>query len=251
MQTPKPNEGTHMSVAVSGVSGLVGRALSQELTRAGHRVVPIVRRKPAAGNTAIYWNQVEGTLDADALRNTDAVVHLAGENVVGRWTQAKRDRIRSSRVDSTRLIAQTLSNMKEGPRVFVCASAIGYYGDRSDEKLTEASPPGSAGDGFLRSVSEAWEAAATPAEDAGLRVSYARIGMVLAREGGAIKKMLPAFKLGVGGDLGGGRQWVSWIHLEDLVAMLIFASKKRVLLRPANDHSGNHMGNMHKIVPVV
>ena len=205
-------------MVVSGASGLVGGALVAALEVAGVRVVRLVRRRPAPGESDVGWDPASGTIDARGLEGADAVVHLAGESIAaGRWTPARKDAIRRSRVDGTRLLAETLARLSRPPGVLVSASAVGYYGSRGDEALTEASAPGT---GFLADVCRAWEAAAQPARDAGIRVVTPRIGMVLAARGGALARMLPPFRLGLGGVVGSGRQYMSWIALDDLVGAI-------------------------------
>jgi len=200
-----------MKIAVSGASGLVGTELTRRLVARGDDVVALVRRRSDDG---IYWNPDEGSIDATALAGVDAVVHLAGENVAaGRWTAARKQAIRSSRVDGTRLVADALAGLGPSPATLVCASAIGIYGDRRDAELTERS---SAGAGFLPEVCSAWESACEGAVRAGIRVVNLRIGVVLTPRGGALSRMLPPFKMGVGGVIGSGRQLMSWITLSDL-----------------------------------
>lgn len=207
------------TVAVTGASGLVGKALTQALNRGGYGVKTLVRRAPA-GTAEIRWDPAAGSIDSDGLRGVDALVHLAGENVAaGRWTNEHKARIRDSRVEGTALLARTLARMKDGPRNWISASAVGFYGDRGSEAVDESSAPGT---GFLASVCRDWEAATAPAAEAGVRVVLARIGIVLSPEGGALAKMKPAFQLGLGGRIGDGSQFMSWISLEDLVSALIF-----------------------------
>src|SRR5438093_11286305 len=208
------------TVVVSGASGLVGGALATALELDGVRVVRLVRRRPAPGGWEVGWDPGTGRIDARGLEGADAVVHLAGERIAaGRWTPARKDAIRRSRVDGTRLLAETLTRIERRPRVLLSASAVGYYGDRGDEPITEESPPGT---GFLAAVCREWEAAAGSARDAGIRVVIPRFGMVLAREGGALPRMLTPFRLGLGGVVGSGAQWMSWVALPDLVALLRF-----------------------------
>jgi uncharacterized protein (TIGR01777 family) len=207
-----------MDILVTGSSGLIGSALTGRLGAAGHEVTRLVRSSGAVQQGRIQWDPAAERLDAESLEGFDAVVHLAGESVAtGRWTAAKKERIRSSRVQGTRLLAQTLARLGRPPGVLVSASAVGYYGDRGDESLDEQSAPGS---GFLAEVCQEWEAAADPAREAGIRVVHPRIGLVLSASGGALAKMLPLFRLGLGGPLGSGRQYVSWITLDDLVAAI-------------------------------
>ena len=191
-----------MTVGITGASGFVGRALAEQLRKAGHQVRPISLR---------------GTLAPDALAGCDAVVHLAGEPVAQRWTDAARERITSSRVDGTRTLVNAMRTHRV--HVLVSASAVGYYGSRGDTVLTEAEP---AANDFLGNVAAAWEREAVVAESLGVRVARIRIGVVLGPNGGALQKMLLPFKLGLGGPIGGGQQWMSWIHLADLIALIQF-----------------------------
>ena len=208
-----------MKVAVSGASGLIGSALVPSLRSSGHEVVRLVRREPASPDEA-RWDPAAGELDRSALQGVDAIVNLSGENLGRRWTDVRKREILDSRVRSTALLARTAAALPPRPSVLVVASAVGYYGDRGDEILTEES---SAGTGFLADVVRAWEAAADPAREAGVRVAHLRQGIVLATEGGALKQMLLPFKLGVGGRVGSGRQWWSWVSLDDVVAAYRYA----------------------------
>jgi uncharacterized protein (TIGR01777 family) len=209
---------TATSLVLSGSSGLIGSALGALLAGEGRRVRRLVRRRPAPGEPAIQWDPLAGQLDAPSLAGADAVVHLAGEGIAsGRWDAVRRERIRRSRVDGTRLLAAALGRVDPPPRVLVCASAVGYYGDRGDELLTEDSGPGR---GFLPSVCAEWEEAASPARAAGVRVVHLRFGMVLAADGGALSPMVSIFRLGLGGRLGTGRQYCSWIALDDALAAI-------------------------------
>jgi uncharacterized protein (TIGR01777 family) len=212
-------DGPPLRVAVSGASGLVGSALAAFLTTGGHQVRRIVRRRPAAGDE-IFFDPVTGEIEAPKLEGCDAVVHLAGENIAaGRWTPEKKQRIRDSRVRGTRRLAETLAGLNAPPRVLVNASAIGFYGDRGEERLDEESGPGQ---GFLPDVCREWEEATEPARRAGLRVVRLRIGVVLSAAAGALQKMLPPFRLGLGGPVGRGRRFMSWICLDDLVGAIHF-----------------------------
>ncbi|MDE0027944.1 MAG: TIGR01777 family oxidoreductase [Deltaproteobacteria bacterium] len=205
-----------MKILVTGATGLVGGALVPLLAGGGHEVVRLGRSAPEAGD--VRWDPEGGLLDAGALEGVDGVVHLAGENIAtGRWTAEKKRRIRESRVRGTRLLAETLAGLERRPRVLVSASAIGFYGDRGDEELTEASPVGA---GFLPDVCREWESATEAAQGKGIRVVHARLGVVLSTGGGALAKMLTPFKLGAGGIIGNGRQYMSWITLDDTVAAL-------------------------------
>ena len=207
-----------MKVVVSGASGLIGAALVPALEAAGHDVVRLVRRE-ARGASEVAWDPAAGTIDSAALAGVDAAVNLSGANLNLRWTAARKVEIRDSRVSSTSLLARTLAELEPRPRVFVSAGGCGIYGDRGDEVLTEESELGT---GFLADVGRAWEAAAEPARAAGLRVVSFRQGMVLTRDGGALRQMLLPFKLGVGGRVASGRQWWSWVSLDDLVAAYLF-----------------------------
>lgn len=206
-------------VIVTGASGLIGASLTASLAAAGHRVDRLVRREPASGSSEIRWDPGAGVLDPVPLEGAGAVVHLAGESVAaGRWTAARKAAIRRSRVEGTRLLAETLARLDRPPGVLVSASATGYYGAAGDEPLTEAS---AAGAGFLAEVCRAWEAATEPAARAGIRVVTLRIGLVLAARGGALGQMLVPFRLGLGGVVGTGRQWMSWIALGDLIGAIL------------------------------
>ncbi len=219
-------------VVVSGASGLVGRALVLHLRQAGAVVGCLVRRPAEPGRDEVAWEPATGQIDRARLEGADAVVHLAGENIAaGRWTAARKEAIRTSRVDGTRLLAEALASLARPPRVLVAASAVGFYGHRGDEEVDETSPPGS---GYLSDVCQQWEAAALPAAAAGIRVVHLRIGMVLTRAGGALARMLPPFRLGLAGRIGSGRQWMSWIALEDLLAVIERALTRDSLAGPVN-----------------
>lgn len=224
-------------VIVSGASGLVGSALCAYLKAENREVTRLVRREPNAGE--VRWSPAEGALDTSDLEGADAVVHLAGESVVGLWTDAKKKRIRDSRVDGTRLVAERLAAMPTPPKVLICASAVGYYPD-SSEPLDESAAPG---EGFLADTCRAWEAAAEPARAAGIRTVHLRTGLVLARDGGALAAMLPAFRMGVGGKLGSGKQWMSWITLHDLVRLIVWAIDNDEVQGPLNAVSPNPVQN--------
>ncbi len=220
-----------MRIAISGASGLIGSSLVALLTAAGHQVGRLVRGAPQSA-LDIRWDPAAGTIDRAALAGFDAVVHLAGENIAShRWTSAQKQKIRASRVDSTKLLAETLLVLNPRPQVWVCASAIGFYGDRGDEPLDEASLPG---EGFLPDVCRQWEAATRPAADAGIRVVNVRFGVVLSPAGGALKSMLPPFRLGLGGRIGGGRQYMSWIGVDDAVGAIQQALMTDTLHGPVN-----------------
>jgi uncharacterized protein (TIGR01777 family) len=207
------------TIAISGSTGLIGSALVAELRREGRRVRRLVRSAGDREADDIVWDPRGAVLEPSALHGVDAVVHLAGEPVGERWSGGKKERIRRSRVDGTTLVARTLAAMSQPPGVLVSASAVGIYGDRGAEELDETSALGS---DFLAGVGREWEAAADPARAAGIRVVHPRFGVVLSPGGGALGKLLPPFKLGLGGKLGSGRQWVSWIGLHDTIRALVF-----------------------------
>jgi uncharacterized protein len=219
-------------MAVSGASGLIGAALVKELTRRGHRVSRMVRRRAGLGE--VSWDPASGALDPGDLEGLDGVVHLAGENVGVRWTAARKARIRESRVKGTKLISETLAQLRRQPAVLVSASAIGFYGNRGNEPLTEASLPGDRSRDFLASVSWEWEAAAEPARGAGIRVVHPRFGVVLSPRGGALKKLLLPFKLGLGGRIGSGSQWMSWISIDDAVGAILHLLSTDTVRGPVN-----------------
>lgn len=228
-----------MKVLISGVTGLIGKAVKSLLIAEGHQVVGLTRRRPP-GEGMISWDPAAGALDAAELAGFDAVVHLAGENIGSRWTAARKEQIRRSRVDGTRLLCERLASLDLPPQVLVCASAIGYYGDRGDEILTEESPPG---DGFLAEVCQEWEAATAPARERSIRVVNLRIGVVLSPEGGALPKMLTPFKLGLGGRVGSGRQYWSWIARDDVAGAIRHALLAENLSGPVNATAPNPVTN--------
>jgi len=210
---------------------LIGSALVSSLTAAGHRVTRLVRAASTKRGEA-WWDPATGVIPLQDLGEVDGAVHLAGESIAsGRWTPEKKQLIRDSRVQGTRVLCEAMTRLAKPPRVIVCASAIGYYGHRGDELLTEQSASGS---GFLAEVCREWEAAAAPAAQAGIRVVHTRFGMVLSPAGGALAKMLPPFRLGLGGPLGSGRQWVSWVALDDVVGAIGAALSSPVLQGPVN-----------------
>ncbi len=205
-----------MRVAITGSSGLIGTALSARLTRQGHDVVPVVRRDAAPGEIA--WDPERGTLDPAALAGVNAVVNLAGAGIAGRrWTDSYKRQILDSRTRTTSLISRAIATADDGPKVLLSGSGIDVYGDQGDTMLDETSPTGT---GFLAEVCTAWEAATAEAAAAGARVAHLRTSMVLSAQGGALRKMLPLYKLGLGGRTGSGRQWVSWISIDDEVAAI-------------------------------
>jgi uncharacterized protein len=211
---------TSRRVAITGATGLIGNALAASLERDGHRVHRITRSATEVGPDDLIWDPTAGSIDAQKLEGVDAVVHLAGEPIgASRWTDETKRRIRDSRVQGTDLIARTIAGLEAKPTVLVSGSAVGYYGDRGDESLNETSAPG---DDFVAEVTQAWESAAAPAAEAGIRVAYARTGVVMAKEGPLIEKVELPFRLGVGGRVGSGEQYVAWIALEDEVRALRF-----------------------------
>jgi len=221
-----------MKILLTGSSGLIGRALIPHLTKGGHQVVRLVRARPAPGEAAIFWDPDAGTLDAAALEGFDAVIHLSGESIAaGRWTEAKKARIRDSRVKGTALLAGRIERLSRPPGVLLCASAIGYYGDRGDEPLDEQSAPGN---DFVAGVCVQWEAATAPAADTGIRVARTRSGIILGCEGGVFPRMLLPFRLGLGGRMGSGRQYMSWISIDDEVGAILHALTQERVAGPVN-----------------
>ena len=216
-------------ILVSGVSGPIGAALLPSLRTSGWSVVRLVRGS-AAGAGQVAWDPA-APLAPDAVSGFDAVIHLAGESIVGRWTAAKKAKIRESRVAGTLNLASALAQAEEKPKVFVCGSAIGYYGDRGDEVMREESAPGT---GFLAEVCREWEEAATPAVQAGIRTAHIRTGIVLSPKGGALGAMLAPFKLGLGGRTGDGRQWMSWIDVQDMVGGIHHILRNEVMQGAVN-----------------
>ena len=210
-----------MRIAVTGATGLIGSALSERLHKEGNEVLVVTRRRNLSSPfTVVPWNPERGELDTSALEGIDAAVHLAGETIAERWTRAKKERIRASRVEGMRLLVDGLKNLSKPPSVLVGSSAVGFYGSRGDEDLDETSEPGT---GYLPEVCQAWEAATARASELGTRVVNLRTGIVLSTKGGALAKMLLPFKLGLGGPLGSGKQWMSWAHIDDVVGGYHFA----------------------------
>lgn len=217
-----------MRIAITGATGAIGTALTAFLTTGGHRVDRIGRQPAAPGSSEIRWDPEAGTLDRSALEGVDAVVHLAGESITGRWNDGKKKAILESRRKGTRLLAETLASLERKPSVLVSASAIGYYGNRGDEILTEDSPPG---DDFLAGVCKEWEAATAPASEAGIRVVNLRTGVILES---VVPQMLTPFKLGAGGKIGSGRQYMSWVALDDVIGAYHHALVTESLSGPVN-----------------
>lgn len=220
-----------LHVAVTGSTGMVGGQLVAFLRSGGHRVTRIVRRTPRPDRPEVEWDPATGYVDADGLEGVDAVVHLAGEPIEGLWTESKRAAIRDSRVVGTRALARALASLDDPPRALVSISGVNYYGDRGDQILTEDSSPG---EGFLSHVCRGWEEATAPASDAGVRVVRLRLGMVLSPAGGALARLLPVYLLGLGGRLGPGRQWMSWITLDDVLDVVHHALLRSDLEGPVN-----------------
>jgi uncharacterized protein (TIGR01777 family) len=208
-----------MKVIVSGASGMVGTALASSLCAQGHAVVPLVRRRTTQPSfQEIRWDPLSAQVDVHAMEGADAVVHLSGANVSqGRWTPARKEILRSSRLDSTRVLVDSLARLRQKPRVFISASAVGYYGNRGDQILTESAGPGN---DFLSLLARDWEAEAMRAAQSGIRTVILRFGVILSSKGGALSEMVRPFKFGAGGRLGSGRQWISWIALKDAIDII-------------------------------
>ena len=210
-----------MKIAVTGATGLIGAALGERLRQEGNDVLVITRREnPSSPFPVVHWNPERGELDTRSLEGVDAVVHLAGETIAERWTPEKKERIRTSRVAGTRFLVDGLKRLSKRPSVLIGSSAVGFYGNRGDEVLDEGSPPGT---GFLPEICQAWEAEVARASELGMRAVRLRTGIVLSTKGGALAKMLLPFKLGLGGPVGSGSQWMSWIHIDDVVGGYHFA----------------------------
>jgi uncharacterized protein (TIGR01777 family) len=230
-----------MRVLISGSTGVIGSALAPYLAKEGHQVIRLIRGSPRSGSGDVAWDPAGARLEASALEGLDAVVHLAGENISeGRWTPEKKARIRESRVKGTSVLCETLAGLERPPAVLANASAVGFYGDRGDETLNEESPPGS---DFLAGVCQAWEAATRPAAEKGIRVVRLRFGLVLSPSGGVLAGMLPHFRRGMGGTLGSGEQWVSWVALDDAVGAIRHALATESLEGAANVTSPHSVRN--------
>ncbi len=231
-----------MKILVTGSHGLVGSALVPTLANAGHTVIRMVRPPMKPGEKEILWNPQTGFVEKEKLEGFDAVVHLAGENIsTGRWTAGKKARIRDSRVKGTQLLAKTLAGLKHKPKILASASAIGFYGNRGTEVMSERNSPGS---GFLAGVCVEWEAATEPARQAGINVVHLRFGVILSSKGGALAKMLPPFKLGLGGKVGSGFQYMSWISITDVVGAVMHVLKSKELSGPLNIVSQQPVTNL-------
>ena len=221
-----------MKVIVTGAGGLVGSHVSRELSSRGHTATPLTRPSSRTSPGSIVWDPHAGRLDPAALEGHDAVVHLAGESISsGRWSAERKRRILESRVKGTTLLSETLARVPNGPKVLVSASAIGYYGDRGADRLDENAAPGH---DFLAEVCQRWEAATRPAAEAGVRVVRLRFGIILSPDGGALPKLLTPFKLGAGGVIGNGRQYMSWIDINDIVGLIVHALSTPGLDGPVN-----------------
>jgi len=229
-----------MKILIGGSSGLLGTALMKSLETEGHEVFRLVRHAPRSPSE-VEWSPDRYSIALARIEGFDAVVNLAGESIAeGRWTEEKKRRIRESRVKGTKLLGDALANLTKPPKAFICASAIGYYGDRGNEILTESSAPG---DDFLAQVCVEWEKATALATEKGIRVVNARFGVILDKSGGALAKMLPPFRMGIGGRVGSGKQWMSWIALDDVVGAINFALKNDSLQGPVNFVAPNPVTN--------
>ncbi len=221
-----------MKILVTGSHGLVGSQLVPSLTNSGHKVVRLIRSQVKAPNEEINWNPRTGSIEQNKLENLDGIVHLAGENIAtGRWTEGKKNLIRDSRVKGTGLLAVALSSLKRKPKVFISASAIGFYGNSGNNLMNEQSPSGS---GFLAETCRAWESASKSVDNAGARVAHLRFGVILSAKGGALSKMLPPFKFGLGGKIGTGRQYMSWVAINDVVRAILHVLENKELHGPIN-----------------
>lgn len=229
-----------MKILISGATGLVGTELRSQLKEKGNEITVLSRSRSGSSERIAVWNPSTGDIESDKLEGHDAVVHLAGESIMGRWTEEKKIEIENSRVIGTRLLAETLAGLKRKPSVIVSASAIGYYGDRGRELLTEDSQEG---DGFLADVAVKWEDALKPAVDAGIRAVMVRLGVVLSSEGGALEQMLLPFKLGVGGRIGDGEQYWSWIAIDDVAGAIYHCIVNEGINGPVNLVSPNPVTN--------
>ena len=229
-----------MKVLITGASGLIGSALQKSFTEKGYEML-LASRKESSDDGHIQWSIEEGFTNPEKLEGIDAVVHLAGESVNGlRWTDEKKKAIRDSRVFGTRSVVDAISKLKQKPKVLIAASAVGFYGERGDEEVTESS---GAGDNFLAHVCKEWEAESRRAEDAGIRTVLLRTGIVLSKDGGALATMLLPFKLGLGGVIGSGKQWMSWITLDDHIAAINYAIENENLRGAVNSVSPNPVQN--------
>lgn len=232
-----------MKILVTGATGLIGSPLTSFLVAGGHSVTQLTRSQSTGSklrDTVVYRDPDKKSIDTSILRGHEAVIHLAGENIVGRWTEEKKKEIRNSRVNGTRLLAESLIKLDLPPKVLVCASAIGYYGNRGDKILTEESP---AGKGFLAEVCKEWEAAAESAIKKGIRIVHMRFGVVLSPKGGALGMMLLPFRAGFGGKIGSGDQYWSWIAIDDVIGAIYHAVTNEAVAGPVNTVSPNPVIN--------
>jgi uncharacterized protein len=230
-----------MKLLISGSHGLVGTHAMRVLTSRGHTLTPLVRRYASERSAKVAWLPRENMIESWKMQEMQGVIHLAGESIAGgRWTEERKDSIRQSRVLGTALLARTIAAMPRPPKVFLCASAVGFYGDRGDEWMDEESGPGT---GFLADVCREWEAAAQPAVDAGIRTVFLRLGLVLSTTGGVLAKMMPPFRLGLGGVLGHGRQYMSWIGLPDVSNAMAFILENPGIRGPVNLVAPNPVTN--------
>ena len=220
-----------MKILISGSHGFIGSAVFEHLKKQGHELLRLIRPTQIAHSDEIFWEPVNQFINQKKLKSIDAVIHLAGENIFGRWNEKKKQAIYNSRVIGTDFLCKTLVEMNPKPSVLLCASAIGYYGNRGDEEMPES---GSPGDSFLSQVCQDMEATTESAVNTGIRTVNLRFGMVLGKEGGALAKMLPAFKMGMGGPLGDGQQWVSWISIADIIGVIDFALNNNKLSGAVN-----------------
>lgn len=226
-----------MKILISGSTGFIGTKLVDRLRASGHDVTRLVR---SSADVGLFWDPYKSTVDISRMEGYDVFVHLSGESINGRWTASKKKKIIDSRVIPTRFLAECISKLKNPPKAFICSSAIGYYGNRNDEELTELS---SAGTGFLAEVCKAWEAATKPIEAKGIRVVNVRTGLVLSPDGGALQQLLFPFKMGVGGVVGSGKQWWSWITLDDLLKIYQYAIETEVVKGSVNATAPNPVTN--------
>ncbi|RJO70574.1 MAG: TIGR01777 family protein [Myxococcales bacterium] len=222
-----------LRIAISGASGLIGAELARSLSAEGHSILPLVRRREQDASEAVFWDPAKGRIDSESLNGIDVMIHLAASNLGdGRWTPARKAEIVNSRVGGTSLLAKTLPALARPPNVWLCASAVGFYGSREPEDIVdEAAGPGT---GFLAEVCRVWEQAAAPAVAAGLRTMFMRFGVVLAPHGGALAKLLPVFKLGLGGPIGNGRQMMSWVALDEIPSVVRHLIATEALAGPVN-----------------
>lgn len=238
---PLVRDAQFMQIVITGSSGLIGQALTPFLIAEGNQLIQLFHKKPGAPTTNTTWDYHERIIDTQLLEGSDAIIHLAGANIAaGRWTQSQKEQIQMSRTQGTAFLCETLASLKTPPKVLICASAIGYYGSRGAESLNEASGPGK---GFLANCCMEWEKAAKAASDRGIRVVNLRLGMVLSAAGGALAKMLTPFKLGMGGMIGDGSQYMSWISIDDVIGAIDHILKTDALQGPVNAVSPNPVSN--------